>query len=123
MWSVIIMLTLCFILLFFLCRLLMNIYFTTLIKNNRHRNERKKNQSFWEWLTYKRFWDIIPKKELAYIIYWGNFVLYFILIVVTVIATQVNILEQIRELLCSIQFIVVGGSLGLRFTTLGGNRK
>ena len=123
MWSVLLAITLCFLLLFFLSRVLMAIYIAKLIKKNQHRNERKKNQTFWEWLTYKRFSDVIPKKEIAYVIYWGNFALYFALIVVTVVLTKLNMLEQFRSILCSIQLIVVGGLSGLRFASLEGYRK
>lgn len=123
MVAIIIAITLCFLLMFFMTRLLMAMYLCTLIKKRKHRADRTKGQSFWEWLTYKRFSDILPKGELAYLAYWGNFILYIILIALSVVLHFCNMLDQCREVLCSVQFILIGGVIGIRFVSLGGYRK
>ena len=123
MWSVILAVTLSFLLMFFMTRLLMEIYLPTVIKNRRHREDRKKGQSFWDWLTYKRFRDVIPKREIAYLMYFINFALYFILVIVTVILGACDMIEPYRKVICSIQLPLIGLPLGARFSSLGGNRK
>ena len=122
MLSILISLTLAFVLLFFLSRLIMEMYIIRLIKNNRHRTNRKKGQSFWEWLTYKRFWDIIKKSEIAFLAYWGNFALYLILIAVALILNHFNVLQEYRSIITYGQLGLVSGVLGLRFASWGGNR-
>ena len=123
MWDMIIVYTLQFLLLFFLSQLLMNFYLTKLIKSPRHRRERRKGQSVWDWLTFKRFWDVIPKTELLYILYWANFVLLAVMVLITVVMSSFGVLDTFREYLGKIQLIVLGLPMGIRFASLGGYRK
>ena len=101
----------------------MAIYLSTLIKKRKHRVDRIKGQSFFEWVFYKRFWDIIPKREVAYITYWANLIFYFVLLISAIVLSSFNKLDQFREILLSVQFIVIGVPLFVRFQSLGGNRK
>lgn len=123
MISDIIGITLCFLLLFFMCRGVMAMYLSTLIKKRKHRADRTRGQSFWEWLLYKRFWDILPKSETAYITYWANFVLCFILIISIIVLSSFDMVDRFREILFSVQFVAIGGPLTVRFWSLGGYRK
>ena len=123
MWDMIIVYTLQFLLLFFLSQLMMNFYLTKLIKSPRHRRERRKGQSVWDWLTFKRFWDVIPKTELLYILYWANFVLLAVMVLITVVMSSFGVLDTFREYLGKIQLIVLGLPMGIRFASLGGYRK
>ena len=123
MWDMIIVYTLRFLLLFFLSQLMMNFYITKLIKSPRHRRERRKGQSVWDWLTFKRFWDVIPKTELLYILYWANFVLLAVMVLITVVMSSFGVLDTFREYLGKIQLIVLGLPMGIRFASLGGYRK
>ena len=123
MWDMIIVYTLRFLLLFFLSQLMMNFYLTKLIKSPRHRRERRKGQSVWDWLTFKRFWDVIPKTELLYILYWANFVLLAVMVLITVVMSSFGVLDTFREYLGKIQLIVLGLPMGIRFASLGGYRK
>ena len=123
MWDMIIVYTLRFLLLFFLSQLMMNFYITKLIKSPRHRRERRKGQSVWDWLTFKRFRDVIPKTELLYILYWANFVLLAVMVLITVVMSSFGVLDTFREYLGKIQLIVLGLPMGIRFASLGGYRK
>lgn len=123
MVAIIIAITLCFLLMFFMTRLLMAMYLCTLIKKRKNRADRTKGQSFWEWLLYKRFWDVLPKSETAYITYWANFVLYFILIISIIVLSSFDMVDRFREILFSVQFVAIGGPLTVRFWSLGGYRK
>ena len=123
MVAIIIAITLCFLLMFFMTRLLMAMYLCTLIKKRKHRADRTRGQSFWEWLLYKRFWDILPKSETAYITYWANFVLCFILIISIIVLSSFDMVDRFREILFSVQFVAIGGAIGIRFASLGGYRK
>lgn len=123
MWSVILAITLAFLVLFFMSRLLLAMYLTQLIKNRKNREKRKEGQSFWDWLTYKRFKDIIPKTELSYWLYFANAILYLVLLISTILLDCFNMLEPFRTIICEIQFIGIGGGLGIRYISLGGLRK
>lgn len=123
MWGIILAITLAFLLMFFMSRILMEIYIRTLIKNRRHIKKRKKDQSFLDWFTYKPFHDIIPKSEISYILYYMNMALYVFLLLVTVVLSICNLLEPFRKLICSVQFIGIGIGIGARFTALEGKRK
>jgi hypothetical protein len=101
----------------------MAMYLSTLIKKRKHRADRTRGQSFWEWLLYKRFWDILPKSETAYITYWANFVLCFILIISIIVLSSFDMVDRFREILFSVQFVAIGGPLTVRFWSLGGYRK
>lgn len=76
MFEDIIILTLTFLLFFFLIRAEFAMLLNSLIKNRRHREKRKEGQSFIDWFFYKRFLDIFPK--FNFIIYYFNIILYFI---------------------------------------------
>ena len=123
MWDMILVYTLQFLLLFFLSQLMMNFYLTKLIKSPRHRRERRKGQSVWDWLTFKRFRDVIPKNELLYILYWANFVFLAVLILITAVLSSFGVLDTFRKYLGDVQLIALGLPMGIRFASLGGYRK
>ena len=123
MWSILLVVTLSFLLLFFLTRGLMAIYLPTVIKNRRHREDRKKGQSFWDWFTYRRFRDVIPKREIAYVTHFINIALFFVLVIATVILELCNTAEPYRQIICSIQMPVIGFLLFVRGASLGIYRK
>ncbi len=51
--------------------------------NKSNRKKRRNGQNFMEWFFYKHFKDVVPKIMLVW--YYANFVLYFILIIITAI--------------------------------------
>lgn len=123
MVDIVIVLTLQLVLLFFLSRGLMVLYLSTRIKKRRYRVDRTKGQSAWDWFTYKRFWDVISKKEVAFLVYWGNFALYLLLLMVAGILSLFYSPDQFREVLCSLHLILIANIMGIRFATLGGFQK
>ena len=100
--------TLQFLLLFFLIRGALALYICSKIKKNRHREDRKKGQSFVDWLFYRRFSDVIPKSEMLYWFYYVNIILYFLLFVSVFVFNAMNILDSYRSEIIGIQLIGIG---------------
>ena len=123
MWDMIFVYTLQFLLFFFLSQLLMGFYLAKLIKSPRHRRERRKGQTFWDWLTFKRFWDVIPKTEPSYILHWANFAIFAAMVLITVVMSSLGVLDTFRVYLGKIQLIVLGLPMAIRWASLGGYRK
>ena len=123
MIDIVIVLTLQLVLLFFLSRGLMALYLSKRIKKRRYHVERIKGQSVWDWFTYKRFWDVISKKEVALLVYWGNFALYLLLLMVAGILSLFYSPDQFREVLGNVHLILISGIIWIRFATLGGFQK
>lgn len=115
--------TLTFLLLFFLSRGVVDMYIQKQIKNRRHREERKKGQSFWEWLFYKRFRDILPKSAYVCWVYYTNIALYFLLLIGVVLLHLLGGMESWQHVIFKGQLAIIGIPLASCFAALGGNRK
>ena len=123
MWLDILAITLMFFLFFFLSRGIMEMYLHKLIKKQRHRQERKQGQSFWEWLTYKRFRDVIPKSAYTYWIYYANIALYFILLIGIIVLYSLGYMEMFRKVIFRSQLVIIGIPAAACFASLGGYKK
>ena len=101
----------------------MDMYLGTLIKKQRHRNERTKGESFWEWLNYKRFRDVISKSAYPYWIYYANIALYPVLFIGIIVLYGLGCMETFREVIFRSQLVIIGIPLGVSFASLGGFKK
>jgi len=118
--EVLLMVTLSFLLLFFISRLIMEMRIKSFIKKSKYIRDRKKGQSFWEWLTYKRFADILPRGDR--IPYFANIIVFFIMIILTIILGICNVLKAYTEVIYDIQFIGMGIILFTQASNFGINR-
>ena len=107
MFEIALVLTLQFLLFFFLIRGAIAIYIGTKIKKNRHRTKRTKGQSLLDWLLYRRFSDVIPKSEMLYWIYYGNIALYVLLMLVAVVLNAVGLLDACGAEVIGFQLVSV----------------
>ena len=123
MVAIIIAITLCFLLMFFMTRLLMAMYLCTLIKKRKHRADRTQGQSFWEWLFYKRFHDVLPKSSYVCWVYYGNILLYLLLLIGVILLYLLGDMESWQHVIFKGQLAIIGIPLASCFAALGGNRK
>jgi hypothetical protein len=75
-----------FIVIFFISRLQINLSLTKAIKNRRHREKRKEKQSFFEWLFWTRFRDVISKWKLIH--YLANIIVFVLFAIAMVIVSE-----------------------------------
>ena len=85
-WKLVLCLTVLFIPIIASVRLIIADVICYYISRNA-RKKRKKGQTFFEWLTYKRFLDIIPNNYLFW--YWSYFAFYFLCVVLTFILEHI----------------------------------
>ena len=95
MISLIIALSICFILIFTFIRA--DIWkIIVLFLDRSTRNKRKKGQSLVEWITYRNFVDVIPRSFLIW--YYSNFVFYFITLIITVFMGLLGITDEMMRI-------------------------
>ena len=71
-----------FVVFFCITRMDLYLIINYLINNSNH-SKRRKGQSFLDWLLYRRYKDIIPKKYLIF--YFGNFVAFVSIVIAMII--------------------------------------
>lgn len=76
-------LTMAFLMFFFLIRAEIAMVIHCLIKKSQNRRKRTEGQSFIDWLFYRRFSDIVPRSN--FILYYANMFLYFITLIAIVL--------------------------------------
>ena len=86
-----------FIVIFFISRLQINLSLTKAIKNRRHREKRKEKQSFFEWLFWTRFRDVISKWKLIH--YLANIIVFVLFAIAMVLFHFIGLHDYCRYLL------------------------
>ena len=92
-------LTVVFLMFFFLIRAELTMVIHSLIKKPYNRRKRTEGQSFLDWLIYRKFLDIMPKSD--FILYYVNIFLYLVTLVVIVLLH----LFKYQEIAGKIQYV------------------
>lgn len=95
MVSLIISLTICFILIFTFIRA--DIWkIIVLFLDRGARNKRKKSQSLVDWFIYRNFVEVIPRSFLIW--YYSNLVFYFITLIITIFMAYLDFSDELMRL-------------------------
>ncbi len=97
-------LTMAFLMFFFLIRAELAMVIHDLIKKPQHRRKRTQGQSFIDWFLYRRFLDIVPKSK--FILYYANMLLYFVTLIAIVLLYLFKYQANSGEILYGYFFVI-----------------